>query len=438
MNNTCNNLFIISLFVLLIFMISVCSCDNDNSGVNIDQSGENNIKPIDFYHYFEDSISGGITETVNQYNKNSNKFRINSTPLDHEAFKTSIIKDIAGNNSPDIFSYWAGAKTKALVDQGLVVNIDDIWKDMEIGKHFSQSIINSACVYNGKKYLLPITQHFVAIFYNKNIFDKYSLKVPENWDEFSELCRKLSSKNITPISLGSKEKWPAQFWFDYILLRTAGNTYRNRLMVGGAEYTDKEVNHAFYLWKELIDNGFFNTSPNEIDWEEAAKMVFRGETAMTLMGTWIIGFFNDSKHDMNKIPDIDYFIFPIINKDIKLTSLGPIDGMLISKNSNDIKSTADFLQYMSTTEAQKLMSRGSGALSPNIQIRPDFYSNIQKRIRDDIDKSELWAFNYDLATDPDIAEIGLKALSEFIEFPDLYKEILIGIEQKKRKITDNP
>ena len=42
----------------------------------------------------------------------------------------------------------------------------------------------------------------------------------------------LKAKGIAPIALGSKNRWPAQFWFDYLLLRTAGPDYRAKLMSG--------------------------------------------------------------------------------------------------------------------------------------------------------------------------------------------------------------
>ena len=53
-----------------------------------------------------------------------------------------------------------------------------------------------------------------------------------------------------PISLGSMNRWPAQFWFDYLLLRTAGPDYRATLMAGEAAYTDPEVVNAMTLWQE--------------------------------------------------------------------------------------------------------------------------------------------------------------------------------------------
>jgi multiple sugar transport system substrate-binding protein/raffinose/stachyose/melibiose transport system substrate-binding protein len=51
--------------------------------------------------------------------------------------------------------------------------------------------------------------------------------------------------------LGSRERWPAQFWFDYLLLRTAGPKYRAELMAGEKSYTDPEVVRVMEMWKGI-------------------------------------------------------------------------------------------------------------------------------------------------------------------------------------------
>ena len=68
------------------------------------------------------------------------------------------------------------------------------------------------------------------MFYNKSVFSKAGINtMPRTWDEFLSLCAKLKSRGITPIALGSKNRWPAQFWFDYLILRTVGPDYRHNL-----------------------------------------------------------------------------------------------------------------------------------------------------------------------------------------------------------------
>jgi multiple sugar transport system substrate-binding protein/raffinose/stachyose/melibiose transport system substrate-binding protein len=76
------------------------------------------------------------------------------------------------------------------------------------------------------------------------------------------------------------------------------------------------------------------------------------------------------------------------------------------------------------------MSKATGSFAPNIHVTKDFYSPLQQKISNDIDKCSNWNFNYDLATPPAAAEIGLNAFGEFLEFPAYYESILKKIDKQ--------
>jgi multiple sugar transport system substrate-binding protein/raffinose/stachyose/melibiose transport system substrate-binding protein len=80
------------------------------------------------------------------------------------------------------------------------------------------------------------------------------------------------------------------------------------------------------------------------------------------------------------------------------------------------------------------MSKGSGALAPNRQIPSSFYSKLQQRILKTIRKTPYWAFNYDLATPPLVAEIGLDCFARFLDHPGNYKKILEETDKKTKQV----
>lgn len=387
-------------------------------------------KKLVFLHYWTGDMSGGINEMVNTFNKKNPGYEVKAAGFEHETFKPSIKVMLEVGNPPDFFSFWAGAKTQDLVNSGYLLPIDDVWKKADLASRFSPAI-TGACTYNGKIYAIPVTQHFVAFFYNKAIFKMFNLMPPRTWQEFLALCDVLKEKKITPISLGSREKWPAQFWFDYLLLRTAGPEFRQQLMDGKVSYNDPKVAEVFSVWNKMLSKQYFNTTPNVFDWSEASKMVYNGEAAMTLMGTWITGLF-ESKLNWKQEKDFDYFSFPVMKPEIPNVSLGPVDCILLpnSKNSEAAKTA---LEFFSDKEPQKEMSRGSGALAPNANIPDSFYPAMQARIRQTINQSKLWAFNYDLATQPEVAEIGLDCFAKFLNTPEKYNELLRETDNKAKE-----
>jgi multiple sugar transport system substrate-binding protein/raffinose/stachyose/melibiose transport system substrate-binding protein len=300
-------------------------------------------------------------------------------------------------------------------------------------ERFPISVAN-ACTYNNKKYAIPVTLHYAAVFYNKKIFRDNEITAPRTWADFIKVCKKLKGSGIVPIALGSRERWPAQFWFDYILLRTAGPEYRHRLMTQAASYNDPEVIKTFSIWKEILDQGYFIKNPNVFDWAAAAKKVYHGEAAMTLMGTWIIGFF-DSKLGWQQDVHYDFFPFPVIDPNVPSVSVGPIDAIIVPKKGK-LDAAKKTMEYFADIEPQKEMSKGSGALAPNDEIPSSFYSKLQQRILKTIHESSYWAFNYDLATRPLVAEIGLDCFAKFLDHPGDYKMILEKTDKKVRQVAN--
>lgn len=382
-----------------------------------------------FLHYWTGALSGGISEMIETFNRNTPEITIEATGFEHESFKVGINAILSGDRPPDMFSYWAGAKVQALVDHNHLAPIDDVWQKAKLDEVFPPTVA-AACTYDGHKYTLPLTQHYVAFFYNRAIFNKHKIAPPKTWDDFLQACDALKKAGVAPLALGSREKWPAQFWFDYLLLRAAGPQYRERLMKGEASYTDPEVKNVFATWKKLFDANYFNKAPNQYDWAEAAQLVHSGEAAMTLMGTWIIGLF-DGKLHWKQGEDYDFFRFPVMDNTVAMTALGPIDAVVIPRKGNPAKAK-QVLAFFSDPGPQMEMSRGSGALSPSRAIPPSFYTPLQGRILNTIRATPHWAFNYDLATPPAVAEIGLDGFKQFISNPGSYTDILIGIEHNSK------
>ncbi len=376
---------------------------------------------VTFLHYFSGTLAGGIDDLVKTFNAENPQYELTHTPVDHEAFKTSIRVMLSGGNPPDLFSYWAGAQVQFIVDADRLEPIDDVFEKNELNTLFSEAV-NSGCIYNGKKYFLPLTVHYAAFFYNKAAFEQAGVTPPSTWEEFLEVCEKLKAAGIVPIALGSRERWPAQFWLDYPLLRTAGPEYRAKLMDGEASYTDPEVIKAFEMWKECLDKGYFNDDPNAYDWAEAATMVGTGEAAMTLMGTWFMQL--DEQIGWNAGEDYDFFPFPVVDPAVADCAVGPIDGVVLAKEAAAKEAGKVVLAKLAEVGPQTAFNKGSGALAPNQNVADATYNVLQLKVKDLLAGIPNWAFNYDLATPPPVADVGLDAFAKFVHSPEDYMGIL--------------
>ena len=233
------------------------------------------------------------------------------SPIEHEAFKDQILVALAGGEPPDVFSYWAGARTQSVFENGHLQPITQVFDNADVWNNFPQALVDAG-IHGGEPHLLPFGFHYVAFFYNPHVMEAAGVtSMPTNGQEFIAAAQQIAASGVKPIALGSMNRWPAQFWFDFLILRTAGPDYRAKLMSGEASYTDPQVVGAMELWKQLVDAGFFVDDANAYTWTDAADQVANGEAAMTLMGTWITGYWNGI--GLEPVTDYDFFNFPVLD-----------------------------------------------------------------------------------------------------------------------------
>ena len=391
---------------------------------------------VTLLHYFSFSgeFSGAMERLAEGFNRSVSAHTLTALPVDHESFKTSILEDLRRGNAAELYSYWAGARVRSILEH--LAPIDDTLPISELSRSFSPSVIQSAAMYNGHVYFLPLTQHFVGFFYNKKVFSAHGVTPPRTWDEFLRAVATLRRKGVVPVALGAKAKWPAQFWFDYLLLRTTSIEYRDRLLNGNASFTDPEVRRVFALWRDLVRAGAFNANPNELEFDRgAAAMVHRGEAAMTLMGTWLIGYYAGPEYKWREGEDYGFFPFPDISPNIPRVALGPIDGLVMPKAAKNMQGAKAVLRNFSNVPAQEALSRATGALAPNLAVPDQAYSPLKQAVRNEIRQCESWAFNFDLAAPPAVAETGLNLFAQFLEFPDQYPYLLEKAEARVRLLA---
>lgn len=165
-----------------------------------------------------------------------------------------ITLDRARNDMDDI--YLLNPDTiRALAEEGKLQDLSDL----ESAKNL-RDVVKAANVVDGK--LVAIPQEVVAygLFINKDMFDKYSLTLPETPEDFLECCRVLKENGIeTPV--GANRWWLETFVLAqaYADLYSGGNTEAEiaALNSGEKKYSDY-MRSGFEFLQEMIDKGYID------------------------------------------------------------------------------------------------------------------------------------------------------------------------------------
>ena len=185
---------------------------------------------VNIPHYFSGELNQENLNTVMANFTEASGIGVVDSPIGHEDFKAGILAGVASGVLPDVFSYWAGARVQFVVDAGALQPIDAMWDAAGLDDVVPAGVADAATLYNGERYFVPFNIHYAAFFYNPKVWEAAGIAVPDSWDGLMEAFAEFEMQGIEPIALGSKFRWPGQFWFDYLLLRTAGPEYRAALM----------------------------------------------------------------------------------------------------------------------------------------------------------------------------------------------------------------
>lgn len=394
---------------------------------------------LQVFHYFNDTLGRKTMEAVIQlFQKANPAIKVANNPVEIETFKVAVPTLLQSAEPPDVIAYWPGARVQSAVDANELQPIDDMWAKESLDQVFPE-IVAAGSIYNGHKYVIPIGFHTGGFYYNKKLFETIGAKIPQNWAELKAVAVKFKEEGIPTFAVGSRERWPAENWFDFLLLRTAGYVYRNELLAGKHSYTDPEVMRVMQLWKELLDAGYFYPDANAYDWAEAAKLAAESKAVMTLMGQFTMGYYK-TMLNLEADKDYGYFTFPTIDKGVKPAEIMVIDGFMMAKKARHPANALKFLAFLTSKEAQETWTIGQGALPPSLKVDRKKYNPIMQRILKSVDEMDPRTLSYktDVAVKRQISEAGLDIYSEFLARPADYPQILQRFEKQRQEFLKNP
>ncbi|MFD5597991.1 extracellular solute-binding protein [Streptomyces griseorubiginosus] len=238
------------------------------------------------------------------------KVKIKIVQLENDAYKSKMTALTASGKLPDIFHTWGGGVLKQQVDAGLVEDLTDRTKPWSDGL---LKVTKDPYILDDKLYGVPFDMGMIGFWYNKKLFKQAGVsEPPTTWGGFLEAVSKLKAKNITPIALAGKEKWPGMYYWAYLAMRTAGIAALQKASED-KDFTGAGFVEAGRHLKELVDlqpfqKGFLNAAYSTPTGQAAA--VGNSKAAMELMGQWAPSVQADSGKGLGS--DLGFFPFPAV------------------------------------------------------------------------------------------------------------------------------
>lgn len=372
-------------------------------------------------------------ELVARFKEDNPGVEVIHSTVAHEDFKQAIRAYLTSSTPPDVMTWFAGNRARFFIDRELVMDISDVWEEEGWTESYPKGFQAMSTV-DGNQYFLPATWYWWAVYYNTEVFEEYGLEEPETWDEFLAVCEELKANGVTPITVGTKYRWTAAAWFDYLNMRVNGPQFHIDLMLGNESYTDERVKTVFNdYWAPLIENDYFIDDPASYAWAEAIPFMNNGDAAMYLMGQFI----TDS-YPQEDVEKLDFFRFPIIDPEVPVGEDAPTDGYFIAADAQHPELAKELLAYFGSTEAQTYMAEKLGRLVANSDVPDDVYDEHQNKGRRLIEGADFVAQFYDRDTTPEMADVGMNGFMEFWAdpSPENVDSILERLEETRVRLFE--
>ncbi|MCD9025136.1 ABC transporter substrate-binding protein [Cohnella silvisoli] len=176
--------FILLVVILTMGVLSACSSDSAKKGSGSGKDGDVTLtfwKALDADN--EEEIWAELIRKFEQAHPNIH-VQFLATPWD--GWQEKYTSAFAGSNPPDV-SYMSEYLIK-FAHAGKLHELDSFMSDSEKNR-FSKTAIDNGTV-NGKLYGVPFIAETSLMFYNKDIFEKEGIAIPQTWDELRAAAKK--------------------------------------------------------------------------------------------------------------------------------------------------------------------------------------------------------------------------------------------------------
>ncbi|QGP91051.1 Multiple sugar-binding protein [Neomoorella glycerini] len=341
----------LSMFIIASLILAGCG-GAKNSSEGQKAAGQEKVT-IRFAHWRGEDLEA-FNKIIQQFQKENPNIVVNQSVETSEQYRTKIQAELQGGEGPDIFATMPGSDFAALSSANAYV---DLSGSSFLG-NFNPELLKPGQI-NGKQYAIPYQLVYNIPVYNKDIFQKYNLEPPKDWQGFLALCQKLKDNGITPIILDSEIGF-GQFINPMLMNNMPSGDTLSKVQKGEAKLTDPWFVTTLKQFKELNDKGYFQKDVLGTKKAGAAALFAQGKGAMLAQGSYMMATIKQQN------PNIHQGLLAPITvpaDQMKYEGIHTATFMLgINSKSKNIEAAKKFLEYLFRPDIASQYANATGQL----------------------------------------------------------------------------
>lgn len=339
-----------------VLLLAACS-----SGGDTGESGEQEAGgTIDWWGWNPDDSQ--YQEILDLFAEDHPEITVNYRFIQHADYLNTLRLALTSGDGPDVFGLQTGAMTNQFAP--LAADLTPYLEE-DLGADWSELIIAADQLnVDGNQIGLPwMVTGGGTIQVNMTLLDSLSLEVPENLNEWEQVCSVLTEEGYDCLIHGARDAWQNIDVFQALANQVDAGYFYDALN-GEQPFDSAEMTEAFEAWKTLFDRGIIQDGAfGTAAYPDATDAFRSGEAGMIAMGTWHNPDMTQSRVDTHaetygdeSISDTEFLLVPFPNVvdpsgSAELTLFGGPDVAWAMDASSDTPEAAwTFLSWLSTSE----------------------------------------------------------------------------------------
>ncbi len=225
-----------------------------------------------------------------EYSKTHPNVIIEFKPTNPPDYNATLRLQLTSGTGPDLMYARSYATGLQLFNDGFFADVSSI---PGLKENFTEGARSPWMTADGKSFAIPFVAVSHGVYYNKDIFNKLGISIPETWEDFLKVCDKIKAAGITPVANSLGDEWDiAEVVFMSIAPNfIGGREGRLAYESGKRPWNDANMVATFQAMKDLVP--YLPAGFEALTYNDSNALFATGKAAMYFDGSWTLGTFKD-------------------------------------------------------------------------------------------------------------------------------------------------
>jgi len=235
-----------------------------------------------------------MNKLLAEYRRVKPNVEIQFRPTNPPEYNATLRLQLEGGTGPDLMYARSYATGQELFRSGYFGDCTNI---PGVKQNFTASNGAPWQMPDGRYFAVPFAAVSHAVYYNKTIFRKEGLSVPQTWEDFLSICGILASRGYTPLANGVADEWDIlEVYFLGLLPNYIGGASERVKYESGA----KKLNDAAFVaaFQAMADSAkYLPRGFSAVTYNDSQAMFNNQQAVMFIDGSWTAGVYSGANFD---------------------------------------------------------------------------------------------------------------------------------------------